>query len=159
MKSLLFLRHILTHRYLALILRLYLGGLFIYASMYKINYSAEFAEVIAGYQILPYWVVNISAVVLPWVELIAGMLLLAGVRSRSAVTVIGALLIAFAVALLVNLLRGASIPCGCFDALGEKISSWTLLRDVIWLGMAVHIFFYDKALHLEERFSLQIKEI
>lgn len=159
MKSLSFLKTIFTHRYLALVLRLYLGGLFIYASMYKINYTSEFAEAIAGYQILPYWAVNISAVVLPWVELICGILLIAGVRCRSAATIIGGLLIVFTIAILVNLLRGASIPCGCFHAIGEKISWLMFLRDVIWVGMAVHIFFYDKALHLEERFSLHIKEI
>ncbi len=159
MKSVSFLKTIVTHRYLGLAFRLYLGGLFIYASMYKINYASEFAEIIAGYQILPHWSVNIAAVVLPWVELICGILLIAGVRCRSAATIIGGLLIVFTIAIVINLMRGASIPCGCFHTIGEKISWWTFLRDLIWLGMAVHIFFYDKALHLEERFSLDIREI
>ncbi|UCH71318.1 MAG: DoxX family protein, partial [Candidatus Bathyarchaeota archaeon] len=73
MKTIFFAKKFLTHRYFALALRLYIGGLIIYASMYKINYPAEFAEAVASYQIVPYWAVNIVAVVLPWVELISGL--------------------------------------------------------------------------------------
>jgi uncharacterized membrane protein YphA (DoxX/SURF4 family) len=76
--------------WLALCFRVYLGGLFIYASIYKINYPAEFAETIASYQIVPYYLVNIMAVVLPWMELVSGTLLLAGIRPRAATAVWGA---------------------------------------------------------------------
>ena len=159
MKAIAFVKRIFTHRYIALILRLYIGGLFIYASMYKINYTGEFAETIAGYQIVPYWAVNISAVVLPWVELISGVLLVAGIRARSSAVIIGLLLIMFAIAMFINLMRGAPISCGCFDAIGTKISWWTLARDIIWVIMTIHIFLFDKAFHLEKRFSLIFREI
>ncbi len=159
MKALLFLKRIFTHRYLALILRLYIGGLFIYASMYKINYPGEFAETIAGYQIAPHWAVNISAAVLPWVELISGVLLVVGIRVRSAAVVTGLLMIMFAIAMFINLMRDAAISCGCFNAIGEQISWWTLARDIIWLIMTIHVLFFDKAFHLEKRFSLILKEI
>jgi putative oxidoreductase len=159
MKALLFLKRILTHRYLALFLRLYIGALFIYASMYKINYTGEFAETIAGYQIVPYWAVNILAVVLPWVELISGVLLVAGIRARSSAVIIGLLLAMFAIAMSINLMRDAPISCGCFHAIGEKISWWTLVRDIIWGIMAIHIFLFDRAFHVERRFSLIFREI
>ena len=159
MKAFLFLKGVLTHQYLALVLRLYIGGLFIYASMYKINYTAEFADTIASYQIVPYVAVNIIAVVLPWVELISGVLLVAGIRARSAVVFIGLMLIMFSIAIFINLMRDASISCGCFHTIGEKINWWTLVRDIIWSIMTIHIFFFDKAFHLENRFSLIFKEI
>ncbi|MBL7213260.1 MAG: DoxX family membrane protein [Proteobacteria bacterium] len=154
-----FLKHVFTSQYLALVLRLYIGGLFIYAGMYKINYAAEFAETIASYQIIPYWGVNASAVVLPWIELICGILLVCGVRARSAAAIIGFLMIVFTLAIMINLMRDAPISCGCFSAVDEKISWWTVIRDLIWLIMTIHIFFYDKIFHLEERFSLTIKEV
>lgn len=159
MNAIRFVRRLLTHRYVALILRFYIGGLFIYASMYKINYPAEFAEMVASYQIVPYWAVNIFAVVLPWIELISGVLLIAGIRSQSAAVIIGLLMIMFTTATFINLMRDAAITCGCFNAVGEKISWQTIGRDIIWLIMTIHVFFWDKALHLENRFTLAIREI
>jgi putative oxidoreductase len=159
MKALPFLKTVLTHPYLAFVLRLYIAGVFIYASMYKFNYMAQFAESIASYQIAPYWAINFVAVILPWVELVSGILLIAGFRARSATVVIGSLLIFFTLAIIVNLLRGAHISCGCFQATGDTISWWTVGRDTIWLLMTIHVFLYDKAFHLENRFRLAIKEI
>ena len=159
MKTIFFAKKFLTHRYLALALRLYIGGLFIYASMYKINYPAEFAETVASYQLVPYWAVNIFAVVLPWVELISGLLLIAGIRSRSAAVVIGLMMIMFTTATFISLIRDAPISCGCFSTVGENISWRTIGRDIIWLIMIIHVFFYDKALHLESRFTLMLREI
>jgi hypothetical protein len=149
----------LTNQYLALIFRLYIGGLFIYASMYKINYTAEFAETIVSYQMVPYWGVNLMAVFLPWVELIAGILLVAGIRVRSSAMIIGFLMLVFTVGIAVNLLKDSPISCGCFHTVGEKISWRTLVRDFIWVLMTIHIFLYDRAFHLEKKFSLNIKEI
>lgn len=159
MKAILFVRKIFTHRYLALVLRLYIGGLFIYASMYKINYPAEFAETVATYQIVPYWAVNIFAVVLPWVELISGVLLVSGIRARSGAVIIGLLMIMFTCATFINLMRDTAISCGCFHAGGETISWWTLGRDIIWIIMTIHILLFDKAFHLENRFTLMLREI
>lgn len=159
MKTLPLLKKLLTHQYLAFLLRLYIGGLFIYASMYKINYTAEFAETIANYQLIPYWFVNISAVVLPWVELISGILLITGIRARSASVVLGSLLILFVLGIVVNLLRDSPISCGCFQTVGQKISWWMAFRDIIWVIMTIHVFFFDKVFHLEKIFSASIKEI
>jgi uncharacterized membrane protein YphA (DoxX/SURF4 family) len=153
------LRRFLTSRYLALVLRLYIGGLFIYASMYKINYPGEFAESIIAYQIVPFWAVNVLAVVMPWLELLCGVLLIAGVRSKSATAMIGALLVLFTVAIAASLIRGIPIGCGCFHAVGEAMTWRTVLRDLTWLAMTVHIYFFDSALQLEKKFLISIRDI
>lgn len=140
-----------THEYLALVFRVYIGGLFIYASMYKISYTVEFAETIASYQLVPYWAVNFSAVFLPWLELVSGILLVVGFRAKTASAIIGGLLVLFTAAVLVNLLRDSPIPCGCFSSVEDPISWWTVLRDLIWLGMVAHVYFFDKVFHLENR--------
>ncbi len=149
---------IITHRYVALVLRIYLGGIFIYASMYKISYPLEFAENIASYQIVPYWAVNLMAIVMPWTELICGILLVVGLRSKSAVCMIGGMLVLFIVAISLTLLRGIPIGCGCFHSLEEPMTWTTLVRDFVWLAMAVHVYYYDSALQLERRFLIRIKD-
>jgi uncharacterized membrane protein YphA (DoxX/SURF4 family) len=150
---------LITHRYLALGFRLYLAGLFIYASMYKINYTAEFAETIATYQMVPYWLVNAMAVGLPWAELICSILLFVGIRVRSCAVLFCGLLLIFTLAILVSLVREAPISCGCFHTLGDTISWWTLLRDLIWLSMTIHVILFDRSLHLDRKFTLIAKEI
>ncbi|MFP5211989.1 MAG: MauE/DoxX family redox-associated membrane protein [Acidobacteriota bacterium] len=148
-----------THRYVALAFRLYLGCLFIYASMYKINYAAEFAESIAAYQLVPYWGVNVMTLVMPWLELICGILLVAGIKSKSAVTVIGGLLALFSITVLVTLLRDIPIGCGCFSSVEEPMTPLTLLRDLVWLAMSIHVYFFDAALHLERGPAVTLKDV
>lgn len=151
--------NLLTHPLLALAFRLYLGGLFIYASLYKINYTAEFAETIASYQMVPYWGVNLMAVILPWIELVSGILLVIGLRTRTVAAVVGFLLLLFTVGIVYNLLLGSEISCGCFQSLEDPISLWTVFRDLIWLAMAAHVFFFDRAFQVEHRYLPAIGEV
>lgn len=143
---------LLTHPYLALAFRIYIGIIFIYSGMFKIVYTAEFAETIAGYEILPYWALNIFAIALPWIELLSGILLIAGIRTKSAAAIIAGMLILFSLAITINLIKGSSLSCGCFHYSREEVMSWwTLIRDLIWLGMTLHCLFFDRAFQLERR--------
>jgi uncharacterized membrane protein YphA (DoxX/SURF4 family) len=153
------LKRCLTHPWLGLLLRVYVGGVFIYASMYKINYPGEFAETIASYQLLPYWAINITALVMPWLELVSGALLILGVRTKSAAAVIGGMLILFSLAILVALLRGIPIGCGCFTSVEDPLGWDTLWRDLIWLAMTLQVYFYPSALQLEGRAFKSLPEV
>lgn len=153
------IKTLLTHPWPAFLFRLYIAGLFVYAAMYKINYTSEFAESIASYQIVPFWGVNIMAVALPWIELLSGILLIAGIRVRSVMIVIIGLFFMFTLGVIVTLIRDAPISCGCFSTLGDTVSWKTLVRDLIWLMMSIHVFFCDRILHLERRYSFSVQEI
>ena len=146
-------------RWLALGFRFYLGGVFVYASVYKIGYAAEFAETIASYQIVPALAVNAVALALPWLELICGALLVAGVRVRTVSAMLGALLVVFSIAVVVNMLRETPIDCGCFHTMDERMTWMTLVRDLTWLAMTIHVFFFDSPLALERRYQSTLKEI
>lgn len=148
-----------THPILGLLLRIYIGAIFVTASMYKINYPGEFAETIAGYQIVPFWGVHIIALILPWTELICGLMLVLGLRTRAAAVLAGLMLVVFCVAIVVTLAREIPIGCGCFTSVEDPLSWKTLLRDILWLAMTVQIVLFPSALQLEDRLLLSLKEV
>ena len=130
--------------YLSLVLRLYIGGIFIFAGMSKVHYPGEFAENLAAYQMLPYWAINFAAVILPWVEIICGLFLIIGLKSRVSASMIGVFLIVFSFGIFINLLKGTPISCGCFDSIGAAISWKDVFRDLGWFILTLQIFFYDQ---------------
>lgn len=154
-----FWRSLLGNRYLVLGLRLYIGGLFFYASVYKINFPGEFAENIAAYQLVPFWAVNPLAIFLPWAELICGLFLIAGVRTKSAAAVAAGLLAVFTLALALALLRDVPMGCGCFSALEDPATWLTVLRDLAWLAMALHVYRADSAWQLGRAFLPSWREL
>lgn len=152
-------KKLLTHPWLAFAFRLYIGGLFVYAAMYKINYVAEFSNTIASYQLVPYWAVNGLAVTMPWTEIICGALLILGVRVRSVCCIVNALLAVFTVAIFINLLTGATISCGCFHTIEDPISWWTVLRDLSWIAMTTHVYYYDSVFQTDHLFLGKLERI
>jgi uncharacterized membrane protein YphA (DoxX/SURF4 family) len=129
-----------------LIARLILGGIFVYASFDKILHPHEFAEVVYNYQILPDALVNLTAILLPWLELCAGVFLILGLFLRGALFTCNVLLAVFLVALAFNLARGLDIDCGCFSSSAGPSAGGSmilyLLRDAFLLAMGLFIFFY-----------------
>jgi uncharacterized membrane protein YphA (DoxX/SURF4 family) len=134
------------HAVLGLLARLYLGGLFVYASWHKIRYPATFALDVATYQILPLALVNLTALVLPWVEALSGALLIVGWRARAGALLVAAMMVVFMVALGAALGRGLDLSCGCFAAqdTADPISGWTMLRDGTWLALALYVLVFDR---------------
>jgi uncharacterized membrane protein YphA (DoxX/SURF4 family) len=137
-------KRIITSQYLAFALRIYVGCFFIYASVSKIPYPAQFAEAIANYRLIPYPVLNLGAVILPWIEFVAGLFLIIGFRARASVIVIGFLLILFDVMILINMYWGAPITCGCYDTVGEPIGWKKISENVLMFFFAVQIYLFDR---------------
>jgi len=126
-----------------LVLRLFLGGMFVYASLHKLSDPVAFSKIIYGYKILPAFTINLFAIVLPGIELIAGILLIAGFLCRGSAMVISISLSVFIIALAYNLARGLDFDCGCFSFAHTKhgAAADLLMRDLVFFAMALWVLF------------------
>lgn len=122
--------------------RLALALVFVYAGAVKMQDVVAFAGHVAAYQILPYAMNYLVAATLPYVEFLAGVMLLLNARVRPALLVIGAMLLAFMAALVSVLLRGLAIDCGCFDPGGgqDVTADIALLRDIALMALVVLVW-------------------
>ena len=139
-----FMKRVLSSEYLSWVLRVYVGFFFIYASLSKIPYPAQFAEAVANYRLVPFMFLNTGSLILPWIELVAGLFLVVRFRSRAAVIVIGLLLIMFDVMVLINMYRGAPITCGCYDTVGEPIGWKKVAENALMLIFCFQIYFFGR---------------
>ena len=138
------IKKVLMSEYLSLALRIYVGLIFIYASLKKIPDPGVFAENIAVYRIIPYQGLHLVAIILPWIELISGFFLILGMRTRAAASILGLLLFTFTLFVIINIFRESPINCGCFDTVGEPINWKKTTINAIWLLMTIQVFLFDR---------------
>lgn len=97
------------------ILEVALGAAFALAGGLKVLGPSDFAGSLASLNLVPSVLLGPVAILLPWVELVAGVALLLTRRYRDAATalILGMLAI-FTLVLGVELARGRTGSCGCF---------------------------------------------
>ena len=124
--------------------RFFIGCMFIYTGIIHGLDPAAFAKAITNYQLLPFFLINIFAIVLPFVELLAGAAILINRFERGGSLITSLMLATFTVALAISLARGLDISCGCFSTNpdAEKISWLYMIRDIILFAVSAAIFLY-----------------
>jgi uncharacterized membrane protein YphA (DoxX/SURF4 family) len=141
------MKHILTsiisNKYFVLAIRLVLGIVFIYAAIDKIANPAAFAQSIYNYRMLPEEFINLMALTLPWLEIICGVLIVAGIFVRGSALLIGFMLLVFIVAISFALVRGLDISCGCFSQEGgHGVAVDLLIRDILMFAGSLIVLVY-----------------
>ena len=137
------MRRLIDNDYLTLLIRLFVGGVFIYASYYKIINPMDFAKSIWYYHMVPGSLINLMAIVLPWWELVAGVCLVLGVWYRGTVWSMLLMTVMFGAALASAAIRGLDIQCGCFKAsvgAGDEAAA-TLVRDLGLFVLTLQLLF------------------
>ncbi len=141
-------------KWINLVLRLILGGIFLASAVAKISnvqvshyhvtqfsYAPDlkqFAQDVTNYHVPPRELANLVAITLPWIELLAGGLLIAGLWKRASALVITALMIVFLAAIGWALAHGYDIRCGCFGTVdARRVGAMALAEDAVLLGIAV----------------------
>jgi uncharacterized membrane protein YphA (DoxX/SURF4 family) len=148
------LKAALRHPALHWVLGIGLGGVFVYASLDKIAQPAEFAKIVYHYRLLgPDFdtgplLANLLSVTLPWVELLAGLLLISGVWRREAALATAGMLVMFLGAVPWALLQGIDLAnCGCFSVAagaegdGRRLGIQLLVGDLGLLLAALVLAF------------------
>jgi len=127
------------------ILRWIVALVFIYAGFMKILNPSLFAEQIDNYRMLPYWLVTITAVILPWLELLCGFLLIAGKWRGGAASLLTLLTLVFLIAIGSAMARGLDITCGCFGMTeaGSKVGWSKIGEDILLLALCGVVFYRE----------------
>lgn len=126
-----------------LLLRVALGGLFLWAAWVKLENPQAFADSIKGFKVLPPegdHLVVLATFAVPWVEVLAGAALVLGLWARAAAWVVLLNLAVFVGAIASVLARGISTKCGCFGRLSpfcpETITTCNVWQNAVLAAIA-----------------------
>lgn len=125
---------------LGLFARLVVGALFIYAASSKIQDPMKFAEEVRAYELAPVLTTNAIAIVLPWLELLAGALLIVGFWRAEARLLILLMMIGFTFGKISVEVRGMDINCGCWgsDWMESTFHGiWGIVLNLFLIGLLV----------------------
>ncbi|RMH97359.1 MAG: hypothetical protein D6681_12035 [Calditrichaeota bacterium] len=124
-------------RWLLLAGRVGFGLLLIGASIDKILHPVTFAYLVSQYKVLsPQWS-RWVALWLPYLELLTGLMLLAGIWLETTTAVTAGLMTLFLGAVAQAYWRGLPIACGCFSTTsGEPIGPGKIVENVLLSALA-----------------------
>jgi uncharacterized membrane protein YphA (DoxX/SURF4 family) len=140
--------------WIGLLARLILGGVLLVAGYLKAFTPDKSMMAVRAYEILPIWLANALGIILPWLEIGAGLLLIIGVGIRFAALFGSLLMVLFIVAIAQAWARGLTIDCGCFGGGGQVAANETkylpeILRDAGLVLLSLFLIRYPVT-----RFSL-----
>ncbi|AFH49481.1 DoxX family protein [Ignavibacterium album JCM 16511] len=142
------MKKIFSNQYFLLFGRIVIAIVFIYAGAEKISDPKSFSQAIYNYRLLPIESINFFAIILPWIELLSGILLLFGISVRENASVIGLLLFVFIIAVAISMIRGLDIECGCFGR-GNPVGWRKIGENTLMLIVSLALIAFDS-----KKFSL-----
>src|ERR1041385_5150781 len=144
-----------SSKYLVLVSRIILGIVFILASIEKISAPEAFASAVQAYKLIPFSMVNFFALVIPWLELLCGLFLVAGIFVRASAGLLSLLLVLFMMGIVSAILRQLNIDCGCFGSAHASPVGWVrVLEDAGLFLLGVHLYSFPRSSFALENFLL-----
>ena len=135
---------ILNNKILLLTIRIFLGFIFLFAAITKVTDPEGFSQAIYNYKLIPDFLINFFAIFIPWIELVAGILLFFGISVKENSVIFSGLLIVFIIAIGISLVRGLNIDCGCFGTVdGSKIGLLKILENIGLLLLGLILIKFD----------------
>jgi uncharacterized membrane protein YphA (DoxX/SURF4 family) len=135
---------LITSKGFVLVLRLFLGSLFIFSASDKVLDPEKFAIAVRGYKLLPVALTNLFALVLAWSELLSGILLVLGIYTRQAAAALLLMLVMFIGAIATAIIRGLAVDCGCFSNEGGAQTGYLLIvRNLFLITACLIVMRFD----------------
>ena len=139
---------IINSRYLALLLRLIVGSIFVFYGVSKLPLHSQFVAIVEGYQLLPQLLATAYALTLPWVELLAGSYLILGILLKPSAIVIVLVGISFMIANISAIIQGEQYCGSCFGEVFPLLVSQALALDIFIMIAAILLLTYGGRKHL-----------
>jgi uncharacterized membrane protein YphA (DoxX/SURF4 family) len=117
------------------VVRVIIGALLVAAGMLKVGHAVDLAAAIAGFRLLPTAAVGPIALGLPFLEVLLGGYLVAGLFTRVAAIVASAQFALYAAAIASAVIRHLPASCGCFGPNDSAVADWP--HVAFDLGLAV----------------------
>jgi uncharacterized membrane protein YphA (DoxX/SURF4 family) len=135
------IQKLLNNKYLVVACRVIVGGIFVLAGITKLlEPIEEFIAIGRSWDIVPDPLLTWYMTLLPWVEVVFGILLLVGLFTRISAAVIALTILSFIIGITVNMMRGRTLEeCGCFGGALDFGDSFQQLlwRDLVLMGMTL----------------------
>jgi uncharacterized membrane protein YphA (DoxX/SURF4 family) len=129
---------------LAVVLRVVVGGSFIYAGWVKVGDPAGFADSVASFAMLPNALISSFTLSLPIYEIGAGASILSGWPRRVGSLAILCVSVVFTIALAQAIGRNLDVNCGCFGVSASTTNPWVdLSRN--FLTVLACLFLYRES--------------
>lgn len=127
------------------VIRIILGTLFAVSGIAKLFDLYHFQLTVASFDILPLSIVPVFSYALPFAEILVGVPMLLGFKTKRAALGIMMLLGLFIVALAINLFQTWRGHCGCTEFGISEGRGWqVIILDVILLLLCVQVYFDKK---------------
>ena len=121
----------------AVVFRFGLAVVFLLAGLAKLPQRWEFTQAVRNYRLVPERAGELVGRT-PRRSRSPPALLAVGLGMRPVAALLALFLVAFSVAVAVNLLRGRTIDCGCFGPVAQKqITWWTVPRNLVLTAAAI----------------------
>jgi uncharacterized membrane protein YphA (DoxX/SURF4 family) len=122
------------------VLRLLTGGTLLVAGVLKVGHAADLAASIAGFALLPAAVVGPLALALPFIEILMGAYLVAGLFTRATAVVVAGQFALYAGAVASAVIRHLPANCGCFGPGDAAVADWPHVAfDALLAAAAIFI--------------------
>lgn len=126
------------------LIRIIIGVYFLYAGWGKIVDPWQFYLDIKNYQILSPTLAMMSALSLPWIEVIVGLFFIVGFNLRGSALILTGLMGLFILAILSAVWRGLDISCGCISGTAQPVGFLKIIEDVFLFFILIIFYFKEK---------------